>query len=81
MTGSDAVTYASFEEFHAAVDNVSEIYHFESSKSSMEGFSAVIAIMSNNAVTAGLCTEHEGAVVAAHQDIGIQLAHLQEGAP
>lgn len=78
MTGSDTAAYATLDDFHAAVDSVAEAYHFTSSTSSMEGFSAVIAVMGDNTVTADLCTEHEGAVVSAHQDAGTLKTELNE---
>ena len=78
MTGSDAVAYAPLDDFHAAVDSVAEAYRFTSSTSSMEGFSAVIAVMGDNTVTADLCTEYEGAVVSAHQDTGTLKTELNE---
>lgn len=79
VVGSDAVTYATLEEFHAAVDDVSETYHFVNSNEVEGGFSAVISIMGDNSVTADLCTEYEGATVSAYQETGVLKVDLVDG--
>lgn len=63
VAGSSTATYATFDDFHAAVDVVLESYRFESAEASND-FEARISIFSNGTATCSLITEYNGAKTA-----------------
>ena len=62
MTGGKEVQYASFDEFHAAVDVVEELYRFVSTDSNEVGATLVISIFSNDTVNVGFEIDPYGQV-------------------
>ena len=54
VAGGKEVKHASFDEFHAAVDVVEELYRFVSTDPNDMGVTIVISIYSNNTVNVGL---------------------------
>lgn len=70
VAGSSAVTYATLDDFHAAVDVIVESYRFESAEAS-NGFEARFSIFSNSTATCSLLTDYNGSQVAAANGEGV----------
>ena len=81
MVGGSTVTYATFEDFHAAVDVVLETYRFVSTDANDYNMDIMISVLSDNTATANLMTEYNGAtVVANHKDGTLQLLMNEDDA-
>jgi hypothetical protein len=62
VAGGKEVTYNTFEEFHSAVDVITETIRFEGKDENPVGATLQISLYSNNTVTVWLCLEPYGPI-------------------